>query len=195
MRMLRDISATHPQMASLLEVGCADGVIIRGIKNYFPQFTQLVGVDVSPAMIAEAIGQSPQDMDFYVRDRDIYGAFDIIVEVGVVNLTDMETEFIFAKKNMKPGGYYICSLASKTSSRSRMKMKPTDFVHHLSFKEYEDALSKHFTIVSSEAYGLFIPLIWKIPFLGRSLQSIMEVMGKLCCPQLFHEKIYLLRLR
>ncbi len=195
MRMLRDISATYPQMTALLEVGCADGVIIRGIKSYFPKFTQLVGVDISPAMIAEAIGQSSGDIDFYVRDRDVYGAFDVVVEVGVVNLTDMEMEFIFVKKNMKHGGYYICSLASRTSSRSRLKFNHTDFANHLSFEEYEEAISSHFVIVEAESYGLFVPIIWKIPFLGRLLQLFAEVVGKICCPQLFHEKIYLLRLR
>ena len=195
MRILRDILVTHPQMTTFLEVGCADGVIIRDIKNYFPQLTQLTGVDISPSMIAEAIRQSPRGIDFYVREHDSYGTFDVVVEVGVVNLTDMETEFAFARNNMRPDGYYICSLSSKTSLRSRLKVKSADFSHHLLFEEYERAVLAHFTILKEESYGLFIPFIWKIPFLGRLLQPLAEVVGVACCPMLFHEKIYLLRLK
>ncbi len=195
MRMLRDITTTHPQMSSLLEVGCADGVVIRDIKRRFPQFLRLVGIDVAPSMIAEADRRSAEGIRFLVRNaQEAYGAFDVVIEVGVVNLTDMETEFNFAKKHMKPGGYYICSLASKTSSRSRLKIPSTDFSNHLSFEEYERALSTHFFIVDQEAYGLFVPFIWKFPLIGRILQPIAETAGKYWT-RLFHEKIYLLQLR
>lgn len=193
MRILRDVVRMHPEASALLEVGCADGVILRNINEQFPQFKKLVGVDLSPGMVAEAIEQSPKDIEFHVRTNETQPYFDVVVEVGVLNLADLEGEFTFAKRSLKSGGYYICSLASRTSLRSRLKNTSIHFAHNFSFSEYEQILREHFSILEEEAYALFVPFLWKVPFLGRLLQPIFEVVGKIAWTDLFHEKIYLLK--
>lgn len=182
--------------ASLIEVGCADGVVLRSIQGKFPQIERLVGVDISPDMVEEAKKQSPKSIEFHVRDREVFGNFDVVVEVGVINLSDFETEILSAKKNLKQEGYFIASLASKTSLRTILKFNKYNdgFKHLLKFKEYEDILRLHFTIVDAIPYGLFVPFLWKFPRLARIIQPRVEVLMGSISPDLFHEKIYLLKL-
>lgn len=179
---------------TLLEIGCADGVIIREIKNSFKNIIRLVGIDISDAMITEAMKiERSLGIEFYLKEANKhFGDFDIVVEIGVLNLTDIEKEFIFVKKHLKSGGYYICSFASNTSLLSILKIKKDTFYNHLSFDGYEKLIKDHFTIVSSESYGIFIPFIWKIPVLARFMQSIFEFVFKLI-PSFFHERIYVLQ--
>lgn len=179
---------------TLLEIGCADGVILRGIKNNFKNITRLVGVDISDAMIMEATKiDKSHEVEFYLKEADKhFGDFDIVIEIGVLNLTDVEKEFEFAKRHLKPGGYYICSFASNTSLLSILKIKKGNFYNHLSFDEYKKLIKKHFAVISSEPYGVFIPLIWKVPFLAMFLQPIFELIFRFV-PNFFHERIYVLQ--
>ncbi len=179
---------------TLLEIGCADGVILRWTKDNFKNIIRLVGVDISDTMIKEATRiDKNHEMEFYLKEANSsFGDFDIVVEVGVLNLTDFQKEFLFAKKHMKAGGYYICSFASNTSMLSTMKIKKGNFQNHLKFNEYERLIRDHFSIINSESYGIFIPYIWKIPRLARFLQPVFEVVFKLI-PNLFHERIYVLQ--
>ena len=134
---------------------------------------------------------------FSVRQPEIKEKFDVIIEVGVLNLVDFHEEFNFIKGHLKKGGYYICSLANANSLRAKLKFneKKDGFKHLLSFPEYEKELSKIFIIEKSEAYGLFIPHIWKIPLLAIILQPTIECFSKSFFSNLFHEKIYLLSFR
>lgn len=179
---------------TLLEIGCADGVILRVIKNNFKNITRLVGVDISDAMITEAMKiERSHEIEFYLKEANKhFGDFDIVVEVGVLNLTDIEKEFMFVKRHLMSGGYYICSFASNTSLLSLFKIKKGNFYNHLSFDEYEKLIKDHFSIVSSESYGVFVPFIWKIPGLARFLQPIFEFVFKLI-PSFYHERIYVLQ--
>jgi len=181
---------------SLLEVGCADGVVLRAVSAHSRAFSSLFGVDISPKMIESAKAEiSESNVSFSLRNGAKNSSYDVILEVGVLNLNDLESEISFVKKHLKIGGYYICSLASGTSSRAVLKSKGGDdtFTHFLSFGEYDTELKKHFMVVKSDYYGLFIPLIWKIPFLARMIQHTAEILFKPFVPSLFHEKIYLLR--
>ncbi len=193
LKFVQIIVSGRTSTLSLLEIGCADGIIIGELEKQYKIFGRLVGLDVSSKMIEEAKNKNSDSIEFYVRDENInLGLFDVVIEVGVINLTDLETEFSFAKKHMNDRAYFICSLASRTSLRSRFKIKSSDFKNHLSFEEYEEKLANHFIIIKSERYGIFIPHIWKIPVLARIIQPIIEVIAGLFVPQWFHEKIYLL---
>ncbi len=184
---------------SLLEVGCADGFVLSTIAKKLSCFDTLVGIDISPQMIetAKALNSDPRT-HYYVRgERDFEkGSLDIIAEVGVLNLTDLREDLLFAKDHLKEGGYYICSLASSTSLTA--KLKPSnrkDYKHFMSFTEYERTLREFFVIEARIPYGLFVPHIWKIPALARFIQpAVGQVFTKLL-PNAFHEKIYLLRKR
>ncbi len=195
MDILSSLLQNDSHEKSLIEVGCADGVVIRSIHLQFKNITRLIGIDASPAMIETAKKISPYEIEFKVRANEHYGKFDMVVEVGVVNLTDFGTELRFAQDHMKPEGYYICTLASKTSLLSIFKSKAvyTAFNHLMSFKEYEEQLRKDFDITMSKPYGLFIPYIWKVPTLARIIQPLAETLLQPFVPRLFHEKIYLLK--
>lgn len=194
MEMLARVSQGRPGPLPLLEVGCADGVIIREIRDRFETFRPLVGIDVSPGMIEAAKADSAA-ITFHLRDEQPLGTFAVVVEVGVVNLTDLETEFRFAQTHLQENGYYICSLASKTSLLSRLKLKKAGFAHHLSYAEYEAALERTFVTVEKRGYGVFVPHLWKWPWLARRLQPIAERLTEMFVPTWFHERIYLLKTR
>lgn len=52
---LAKIEKSLPEKATIMEIGCADGVIFKAIENRFPgRFHHLVGVDISSDMIREA---------------------------------------------------------------------------------------------------------------------------------------------
>lgn len=194
MRLLGDIVRERKGDLSLLEVGCADGVVIREINHKYPTISPLTGIDISPAMIEQArILALGTPIEFFVRGEEAVRLVDIVIEVGVINLTDMDTEIRFALQHLPKGGYYICSLAARTSLRSRFKVAKGDFQNHLTFPEYESILRRHFDIVQAETYGLFIPFLWKVPAVARLVQPICEICFRRFVPALFHEKIYLLR--
>jgi SAM-dependent methyltransferase len=179
----------------ILEVGCADGIVSRSMMMCFDNIKKINAIDVSSAMIETARQQTKnQNISFYVRGQEPKQLYDVVVEVGVINLTDREVEYNHALENLKEGGLYICSLASKTSLRSIIKFneQKDGFAHLLSFEDYERELSEKFEILRSSPYGLFIPLLWKAPRLARYVQPFID---KVLSPLevVFHEKIYLLR--
>ncbi len=193
MSMLSGIAGHACRPLSLLEIGCADGILVNEIHDQEKTFSPLVAVDISPDMIAVARRNNTRSIEFSLRDSLPSKRFDVIIEIGVLNLTDLDTDLRFAVERLADEGYYICTLASRTSLLSRLKMQPTDFAHHLSFKEYEMVLRKTFTIVQSEGYGVFVPHIWKSPGLARWIQPLAEYLASLFSPNWFHERIYLLK--
>lgn len=181
---------------SLLEIGCADGFVSCEIGKNVKGFSEIVGVDISPEMIDVARRNS--NIKFLVRDNEISfdKKFNIIIEVGVLNLVDLSYEFNFVKDNLSNDGFYICSIASRTSLYNKLKLSgENDFKHFLTFREYERKISEFFFIESFISYGLFIPYIWKIPFLAQFFQTVTENVFRKIVPNLFHEKIYILRKR
>lgn len=188
------------QGMKLLEVGCADGYVLSRIANEFDGFGSLIGIDISPAMIAAAQMHYASDsrMRYYVRDAyDPQGdTFDVIVEVGVLNLTDLRADLQFARSHLRDNGYYVCSLASSTSLVAQLKPDSReDYRHHLSFAQYERILAEYFTVERRIPYGLFIPHLWKVPALARIIQPAVEQTVRAVCPNAFHEKVYLLKKR
>ncbi|MEN9621730.1 MAG: Methyltransferase domain [Candidatus Parcubacteria bacterium] len=181
----------------ILEVGCADGIVARSMMICFDNIKKINAIDVSESMIETAKLQTKNPkIAYYVRGKEPKQLYDIVVEIGVVNLTDREVEYKHALETLKPGGLYICSLATRTSLRSILKFNENNdgFAHLLSFEEYEKELMESFEIVRSTPYGLFIPLLWKAPSLARCIQPFLD---KVLSPLevVFHEKIYLLRKR
>lgn len=182
---------------SLLEVGCADGVVLSTIAKKFDRLEKLIGIDISPEMInvARAHYGSDTRARYYVRgESDLQDKmFDVVVEVGVLNLTDLRSDLAFARDHLKEGGHYIASLAATTSLVARLKPSKEDYRHCMAFAEYERILSEYFTIEQRIPYGLFIPHLWKVPAFARRVQPVVESAFRRLVPHLYHEKIYLLR--
>lgn len=181
---------------NLLEIGCADGVVLRAISKHSKSFSEMLGIDISPKMIEVAKSETfDKNILFAVKGEKELSFYDVILEVGVLNMNDFGDEFSFVKKHLRKGGYYICSVASGTSFRALFKSgKEEDKFHHfLRFEEYDRKIKKNFIIIKSSHYGLFIPLIWKFPIFARIIQPILENLFKLVAKRFFHEKIYLLK--
>lgn len=181
----------------LLEIGCADGVVLKEINKKFNVFTTLVGVDISPKMIDTAKDNNESKKIYYhMRNNEKLNEeqFDIIIEIGVLNFVNFISELNFVKNLLKKDGYYICSLAGESSLTTILKPEnKKDYKHFESYKNYENELKERFSLINSVPYGLFIPHIWKIPFLAREVQPFVEFLIKKIFPNLFHEKMYLLK--
>lgn len=184
---------------NLLEIGCADGIVAFEINSEFKNvFHSIVGIDNAPKMIEVALSNkaiSP-NVKFFLRDdwkTDM--SYDIILEIGVFNFTDMVKEIDFVRDTLKREGYYICSVASKKSLKNYLRREDKDFKNFLTFKQYEKEFLKYFSIIDMHPYGLFVPYLWKFPEVGRKLQPILERLFAIILPDIFHEKIFLLRLK
>ncbi len=180
----------------LLEVGCADGYVLSQVNGLALRAKRLLGVDISPGMVEVAKRRSTDKMRFCVRESYDFSreAFDGIIEIGVLNLTDFVSDVAFAKEHLKTDGYYICSIAASTALVAKLKPgNKEDYCHFLTYPEYEAELRKHFSVIRSVPYGLFIPYLWRSPRLARIIQPAVENLFKKLVPRLFHEKIYLLK--
>lgn len=190
-------SITKKKQMSLLEIGCADGFVSMKIGGNTNMFDEIIGVDISTKMIEVANSDNKNEkIKFLVRDKNINfnKRFDIIIEVGVLNLVDLSDEISFVRNNLVDGGIYICSIATRTSLLNRLKSRgANDFRHFQTFREYEREIEKSFLIIKSVSYGLFIPYIWKMPVFARFFQVVIEKIFKNITPNLFHEKIYFLK--
>lgn len=182
----------------LLEVGCADGVLVRNLKKEFPDcFSKIVGIDIALEMIKVADRLSGDDItSFFVRGNEPRGKYDVIMAVGFLSLPMFKEDFPYIKNNLRKGGYFIWSLAGKNSLHTKIKLSGRGYVKGFcTFKEYEEFMSMNFEIVASEPYGLFVPKLWAFPSIARVLQPIFDWMFKRFLPELFHEKLYLLKLK
>ena len=182
----------------LIEIGCADGVVTRALYDRFSGvFSDVAGVDISPKMIGAAKAQAGgRDISFGLRDTYTFiGQYDLVVEVGVINYADDREELRFARRIVGDGGYYLCSIAGTSSLWNRLKPdEDKGFNNFRSYAEYEAEIREHFTILTSVPVGLFIPHIWKVPALARIVQPLVESLLAPLFPNLFHEKLYLLKL-
>ena len=181
----------------LIEIGCADGVVTRALYDRFSDvFSDIAGVDISPKMIEEAKAQAGERrISFGLRDTYTFiGKYDLVVEVGVINYADEEEELRFARRITGDRGYYLCSIAGTSSLWNRLKPdEDKGFNNFRSYAEYEAAIREHFTILASVPVGLFTPHIWKVPALARIVQPLCESVLSPFFPNLFHEKLYLLK--
>jgi len=187
---------------TLIDIGCADGVMTRKIAEAFPVFSMLVGTDISVPMIEKAckLTHDPR-ISFFVKSSSLvadasHQKFDIALGLGYLTSAIFAEETDFVRGHLVPGGLYLCSFAAKGSLRARLKLKGQPyFKDYLSYAEYRSMLAECFEIIDEIPYGLFIPKLWAMPSLGRAIQPIVDAVFARIVPSLFHEKIYILRLK
>jgi predicted TPR repeat methyltransferase len=178
----------------LVEVGCADGVVVREIEQEFPgKFKKLIGIDIAAEMIEEARKKNTSARtQFFTRDTYIGTSADIVVETGVINYANFDDEMAFAAQQLISGGYYIFSIAGTGSLLNRLKPEG-DFNDFRSYAEYDRIVRKDFDVVSVRGCGFFVPFLWRVPALARPVQAIIDPIVGFFAPGLCHEKVYLVR--
>jgi len=184
-----------PINSSVFEIGCADGVIFKFLEESFPhRFSKLVGVDISPGMVAEATKQNTnKNASFILRDTAPVERYDMVLEVGV-HIYDLEAEIAYIAQFLKPHGYFVYSAAGGSSLYKKIKMRDKEYSKdYLPYSSAEEVIKKYFSIEDSVVYGLFVPKLWQIPALGRFFQPIFDWIFQFIAPELFHEKLYLLK--
>ena len=188
-----------PSMKSpkLLEVGCADGIVLRRIYDQFNgSISSYVGIDIAPKMIEAAQNKNKNTpLQFSVRnsnDRFDGKIYDLIVEIGVLNYADFATDMKCANDSLMQEGYYIASIAGRNSLWDRLVRVDKGFGNFLTYSEYEYMIREHFEIVDVKSVGLKVPYIWRVPMIANLIQPAAEM---LLSPfkNLFHEKIYVLK--
>lgn len=197
LRLLQESFANRRDL-ELLEIGCADGYVLSKVQALPIHTQRLIGVDISPGMIEAAKLGATEKTGFHLRGTYDFGqeSFDGIIEVGVLNLTDLGPDLLFAKNHLREDGYYFCSIAASTSLT--VKLKPdneNDYRHFLTYPEYEAEIRKEFHILRSIPYGLFIPYLWRFPSIARVVQPAIERLFRSVAPNVFHEKLFLLKKR
>ena len=180
---------------SIFEIGCADGVILQAIAKTFPDSIQnMVGIDISQGMIETAAAYNQnKNISFALRGLEENRKYDMVIELGV-HVPDLQKEIGYVKSRLVEGGYFIYSVAGRKSSHVMFKRKNDAAVKdYLTYEEAEKILKNNFDIVDAVPYGLFVPKLWTSPSAGRFFQPLFDVVFRHIAPELFHEKIYLLR--
>ena len=193
--MLHRISKGRSDM-SLLEVGCADGVVLRQTKRTLSEkFTRLVGVDIAENMIARArILSVGMGIEFFSKNQTLNEKFHTILLVGFMTGPLIELERAYVNEHLKDGGYAIISLAGRHSLQARLKLQDKPYLaDYRTYREYRELLEKNFEIINTQYYGLVIPKLWRFPKLARFLQPALDSIGTFLFPELMHEVLYLLR--
>lgn len=181
------------QGLSVLEVGCADGVVARAIwKAHGGAFSNILANDIAPEMVRIAQERNADTpIHFEQRTGHEVGPYDLIIEIGVLNFSTLKDEYAEVERLLAPDGRFICSLSSTTSLQHRLK--GSDGYRHLrSYREYEKELTERFDIVRAIPVGFFVPWLWKMPPLGRLLQPLVDHLGAFLMPNGAHEKVYVL---
>lgn len=181
---------------SLLEVGCADGVVLRAIYDAFPaRFASLHGVDTAPDMIEAAKRMHAQTpIIFSVRGEGGTGRpYDFVIEVGVINYADPVEEIGRASLLTKKSGYCVVSYAGRGSLLDTFKPGRKGFDNLLPYRAFEALLRTRFVVERVIPVGFFIPRIWRFPMLAAPLQAVIESVCSRILPSLAHEKIYILK--
>ncbi len=185
----------------LLEVGCADGVVIEKIEEKFnDKFNEMQGIDLSPQMIESAKKNSTGNskIKYSVRDDDsnFENKFDIIIEVGVANYTDFLTELKFAQKNLRADGYFILSIAGSGALAVKLgKTQKEAFNNLLKYQDYEKMIAEYFDIIKIIPCGFWLPKLWKLQNLAKIMQPVLDYIFSFLLPDFFHEKVYLLKIK
>ena len=172
--MLAKAIAGTKEPRTLLEVGCADGVLLRSIAAAYPNaFAHMLGIDVAEPMIAMARKMTTEPgIEYKMRDELPHtGAFSVVLEIGVAALVhDTAGELGILGNQLESGGYLLCSFGAKSSIAARMEKGAGRRSELKTYAEYEAAMHKHFTVVKKIPYGIYVPLLWKVPALARVLQ-------------------------
>jgi SAM-dependent methyltransferase len=195
LKSLSSVLSGLPEDASLLEVGCADGVVLRAIEETFPKrFSKIVGVDISPKMIEQSVAcNRNHKAHFCLREQLPPEEFDTVIELGV-HPVSLVGELLSARAHLKSGSYFFYDLAGRHSLHSRFKLKGVSYVNdYRSYREYDKVIAEHFEIISTKNYGFFIPKLWAFPRIARILQPIIDWCLCPLFPELSHEKMYILK--
>lgn len=183
----------------LLEIGCADGVVLRKIEERFgDKFSELQGIDLSPQMIesAKKNGTENSKIKYSVRgdSEDANSDFDVVIEIGVANYTDFLAELKFVQQRLNRDGYYILSVAGSDALAVKLgKARKEDFNNLLSYANYEKMIAEHFNIIKIVPCSFWLPKLWKLPALAKIIQPFLDCFLSFLIPNLFHEKVYLLK--
>lgn len=181
---------------SLFEMGCADGVLLRAIAERYPgAFERMVGSDVSEPMLHAARELTPDTATTYVLREALpeSGVHTCAMEVGVGALVlDTEGELAILAKQLIPGGYLVCSIAGRNSLAALWGSTAADRAVLKTYRVYEAAMHKYFTLEAVYSCGTYIPLVWRSPRVGRFLQPVCEVIGRVFS-ELAHERVYVLK--
>lgn len=191
---LEKIEKNLPKEATILEIGCADGVVFKAIEKRFPErFSRFVGMDISPKMIEEAKKQNSNPRsNFCLRDDTPSEQFDIVIELGV-HTPNIEEESQYVSNHLKSGGYFFYNYAGSESIYRRTKLKEIAYAKdYRPYKVYESSLRKFFTIKNTKVYGFFVPKLWWAPSIARVIQPMLDWVFRFFVPDLFHEKLYVL---
>lgn len=178
---------------TIMEIGCADGILLRNLTHKFPTaFTKLIGMDISEGMLTQARNKTKdQKITYVLRGSEALEKNDLIIELGV-HIYELRKELEYVSSFLIEGGYFIYSAVSSSSIHTHLKLKHVDYTLP-TYKETEAALSEYFEIIEMRPYGFFVPKLWAVPFIGRLFQSSIDRAMSVLTPDLFHEKIYLLR--
>ena len=198
--MLQNDIAYQKEKLKLLEIGCADGVVIRKIEEKIgDRFSELQGIDLSSQMIevAKKNGIKNSKIKYAVRDSNNIGTnFYVIIEAGVINYTDFLAELKFVQKSLRQNGYYILSIASNNALAVKLgKTKKEAFNNLLSYADYENKIIEYFDVIKVVPCGFWLPGLWKLPVLARIVQPILDFLFSFLLPNFFHEKVYLLKIK
>lgn len=179
---------------SLLEIGCADGVVLREVVSKMDSlFSSIIGIDIAEKMVEKAreLNSSPKT-SYYVRGNESEDKkFDLVFELGVINYTDFENDIEYAANHLNEGGLYLMSVAGRGSFNNLFRQGGDQYQNFLTYTEYENIIKKYFIIRKITPCGLYIPTIWRVPVLALLLQPVFEKMF-FFLPNLYHEKIYTL---
>lgn len=182
---------------TLLEVGCADGVVLREIsKQLDGVFSKLVGIDTAEGMVAQArVHTTDSRTQFFLRGEEVVdGPVDVIVEIGVANYADIDEELKYTHEHLADDGVYILSLAGKGSLNAFFG-KGVGYRNFLLYRDYEQKIAALFRVETVIPCGFFVPLLWRMPRVARMVQPAIEKVMAMIMPNVFHEKIYILRKR
>lgn len=195
LKRLGGVLGSMDKNPSVLEIGCADGILLQQMEDRFPdKFEKLVGVDISSKMIWEAVSrnQNPK-AKFFLRDNIQEERFDIVIELGV-HPFNLSNELEYVRTHLNPGGFFFYSVVGANSLHVRLKMRDKEYTKdYLDYQDYEREFLGHYSILSSDGYGIFIPKVWSLPTIARIIQPIVDKIFSFVMSSWYHEKIYLLR--
>jgi len=194
--VVQTYARTRGTPARLLEIGCADGVVVRALWQKMPHaFSAIDAVDLSPDMVATAAqNNADTPIRFMVRENaSLTPPYDVVLEVGVLNYTDLEADLRDAARLLDAHGIYLCSVAGASSLQNKIKGS-SGYKHLLGYAQYEQELRRYFTIRHAVPVGIFVPLLWRLPALARIVQPWVEWAGRIS-PNWALEKIYVLERR